>query len=223
MSSSGEALSQGSTNNNNDQNNVDSTSAEIESSSATVSADPPVQQQRQILFGSFLDQNAPTKADEFNMLVLNLKRNNLLLKSYEDNMGSVSQGNKAVPRPEINQHPELNFTLGPNLSLGGHNANTIQAPLPAAGGLLANSARVNHPRGRMPLIGSSSRSGKAVVEGENKAKQNSQPRRDSPWVRRPITNRLYDPSFAARGEPVDPHLRMLKQNPSFCTTPKERK
>lgn len=54
MSSSGEALSQGSTNNNNDQNNVDSTSAEIESSSATVSADPPVQQQRQILFGSFL-------------------------------------------------------------------------------------------------------------------------------------------------------------------------
>ncbi|OIT28401.1 hypothetical protein A4A49_24180 [Nicotiana attenuata] len=205
MSSNGEALSQGSTNKNNDQNNVDSTSAEIESSSATVSADPPVQQQRQILFGSFLDQNAPTKEDEFNKLVQNLKRNNLLLKSYEDNMGSVSQGNKAVPRPAINQHPELNFTLGSNLSLGGHNANTTQAPLPAAGGLLANSSR------------------KAVVEGENKAKQNSQPRRDSPWVRRPITNRLYDPSFAARGEPVDPHLRMLKQNPSFCTTPKERK
>lgn len=34
--------------------------------------------------------------------------------------------------------------------------------------------------------------------------------------RSPLGNRLYDPSFAAKGLPVDPHLRMLKQNPNYC-------
>ncbi|XP_070029575.1 uncharacterized protein [Nicotiana sylvestris] len=76
--------------------------------------------------------------------------------------------------------------------------------------------KANHARGRILSAGSSSRSGKEVVEGENPAKQNSQPRRDSPWVRRPISNMLYNPSYAAIGEPVDPYLRLLKQNPNFC-------
>ena len=32
----------------------------------------------------------------------------------------------------------------------------------------------------------------------------------------PMNNQLYHPSFAAKGLPVDPHLRMLKENPDFC-------
>uniref|UniRef100_M1DG12 Uncharacterized protein n=1 Tax=Solanum tuberosum TaxID=4113 RepID=M1DG12_SOLTU len=31
----------------------------------------------------------------------------------------------------------------------------------------------------------------------------------------PLGNGLYDSSFADKGLPLDPHLRMLKQNPSF--------
>ncbi|KAG5612248.1 hypothetical protein H5410_023529, partial [Solanum commersonii] len=31
----------------------------------------------------------------------------------------------------------------------------------------------------------------------------------------PLGNGLYDSSFADKGLPLDPHLRMLKKNPSF--------
>ncbi|MCD7465909.1 hypothetical protein HAX54_002123 [Datura stramonium] len=77
-----------------------------------------------------------------------------------------------------------------------------------------NNLRARNPRGRMPMLHhSSSNSRREVVEQED-----SQWIRENPSSTRLIGNRLYDPSFAARGEPVDPHLRILKANPNFYKT-----
>ncbi|KAK4722273.1 hypothetical protein R3W88_012506 [Solanum pinnatisectum] len=47
----------------------------------------------------------------------------------------------------------------------------------------------------------------------------TQLRQDSPQIPRLITNNLYDPSYAARGLPMDPHLRMFLTNPDFLIIP----
>ncbi|KAH0730280.1 hypothetical protein KY289_001468 [Solanum tuberosum] len=51
---------------------------------------------------------------------------------------------------------------------------------------------------------------KEAVEQEIKRRKKEVPRATSP-----VGNGLNDSSFADKGLPLDPHLRMLKQNPSF--------
>ncbi|XP_059309670.1 uncharacterized protein LOC132060742 [Lycium ferocissimum] len=179
--------------------NVDSSFAEVESLCAIGSADPPVQQQRknQNLCGSLLVpscQDAAAQKDQNPQENL-LPQNNML---PENNLGNMLQHILCVPRLANNQQPQLNFFPGQTLS------------------------REVHPRGRIPRLfsGSSSRTGKEVVEGDTS--QDTQQRKDSPWVHRPIGNRLYDPAFAANGLPVDPHLRALKRNPAFCNNLKRK-
>ncbi|TMW80753.1 hypothetical protein EJD97_015542 [Solanum chilense] len=55
-------------------------------------------------------------------------------------------------------------------------------------------------------------SNRGVVEQENGHRK-----RDNPWLTSPnhFRNRLYHQSFAAKGLPLEPHLRTLKENPDF--------
>ncbi|OIT38171.1 hypothetical protein A4A49_02336 [Nicotiana attenuata] len=87
----------------------------------------------------------------------------------------------------------------------------------------------NYGRGRMPILrGSSSRSGRDVIRREYMETTNQQnpnvsrsTHRDHPQEPQnprtiPIRNRLYDPSYAEIGQPVDPYLRLMELNPNFC-------
>ncbi|KAH0654429.1 hypothetical protein KY289_032107 [Solanum tuberosum] len=74
----------------------------------------------------------------------------------------------------------------------------------------SHKPRARYPYGRMPIMHFCSNRG--VVEQENGHRK-----REIPWLtsHNPINNRLYHPSFAAKGLPMDPYLRMLKENPNF--------
>ncbi|KAM3342591.1 hypothetical protein P3S68_027557 [Capsicum galapagoense] len=68
-----------------------------------------------------------------------------------------------------------------------------------------------YPRGRMPMLyRSSSNSVREVIEQEDRQLKNEHPKLTSH-----VGNQLYDPSFVVRGLPMDPYLRMLKENPNF--------
>ncbi|XP_069152635.1 uncharacterized protein [Solanum lycopersicum] len=46
-------------------------------------------------------------------------------------------------------------------------------------------------------------------------------KKEVPQATSPLSNGLYDSSYADKGLPLDPHLRMLKLNPSFLKVDKK--
>ncbi|XP_075087798.1 uncharacterized protein LOC142169786 [Nicotiana tabacum] len=107
----------------------------------------------------------------------------------------------------------------------GYNVNSNRAAIPS---MRTRNPRANYGRGRMPILrGSSSRSGRDVIQREytetnhqnqNISRSTQRDHRQEPQNPRtiPIRNRLYDPSYAEIGQPVDPYLRLMELNPNFC-------
>ncbi|KAK4341422.1 hypothetical protein RND71_039923 [Anisodus tanguticus] len=125
---------------------------------------------------------------------------------------SMLQEASMSSRHVCNKDLDLEVTLGSYGPPEENNANSNGNFVPPVESPKFNNSRAGYARGRMPTLHhSSSSSRREVVEQEDR-----QQNRDYPWSIRPISNRLYDPSFAVNGQPVDPHLRMLKENPNFC-------
>nr|XP_009793895.1 PREDICTED: uncharacterized protein LOC104240718 [Nicotiana sylvestris] len=112
------------------------------------------------------------------------------------------------------QYLELNFTLSTSyVPPKENNAISNEASVPPVESPATNNSRASYARGRMPRPDHSPSRTRREVHVKQEHRQRDT---DCPRAIRPISNGLYDPSYAAKGEPVDPHLRMLKQNPNFC-------
>ncbi|XP_060200712.1 uncharacterized protein LOC132628977 [Lycium barbarum] len=129
---------------------------------------------------------------------------------------SMLQEASMSSRHVCNEDFDLQVTGGSYVPKKETNANSNGDSVPPVERPISDHSRASYARGKMPVLRHSSSSSRREVEQEDK-----QQKRLSPGSIRPITNRLYDPSFAEIGLPVDPHLRMLLRNPNFCN-PKAR-
>ncbi|KAH0643552.1 hypothetical protein KY290_035493 [Solanum tuberosum] len=121
-----------------------------------------------------------------------------VINPRQNHLRNMPNGILHAPRPIINQPSQVNFVQSQNLSA---------------------EAQAYYPHGQRPRLsyGSSSRAEEIAQGGTNLG---TQPNQGSPQIPRPITNNLYDPSYAARGLPMDPHLRAILTNPGFFVIPK---